>query len=529
MLKVVKINLKFLIGIAILLFVINYLSTWRALGFGFWRDDWLKIWVFEIAKDPSYFNGTNLSLFFPLQLYQARLLAYFFNTNPLSWQLTGVLLRLISSVAAGFLISILSKSRKAAIITSLLLVSNIAGIESASWFSATYTSAAIILLSLGYFFWIKSLDITLKDGGNPMGKYYFIFSLLVFVLIVKGQTWSYYLVPLMTIIWDGLFLLEKRSLKVAKIIAYRLFILLAVLVVVYPLPPTPYALARNSGINKLVNLKASGFKNLFASLGNLTLGSFIYTPENAGLSLVLKRALYAGIFFILSVLSLGIFYLFRPSSNKRIYLFLLIWTVAFYLPRWVFESGITVGASHRYLAISAVGFYGFIAILLAKIKKRKIAHLLTFLLVINGIYLSNRVLKKLNKYRSNIVVNNVINGLDKSIPQKAVDPIIYYSGEGEIRGYIMDWSSGLLFDIRREIKDPNQFPVWTGSEDMVIKLMCGEKVKINLPAGKLVVEKGGYEDPLEHLFAFEVKSDGSVIDLTEQKRNDFSNSNICDG
>ena len=493
--------------------LVNLASTYKALGFGFWRDDWLYVWGLEILKDPGFFSNLNIGVSYPLNLARLVLLSKVLDVSPLGWQISNVLFRILASLGGGLMILAITRSKIVAAVASLFLSAGVAGIEPASFLGANNVVFFIIPLSIGFYLWVVSLE---KENFKL-----FAVSALIFAICAKGEVWAYYLIPLMAALWDVLYLLRNRTSKAAKLVSIRLAALFIFLLSISRLPPNANWFERNNGLNKLLSINPLNIRNFLASVGNLLLGSLVYIQESAGVSVFLRHSFFVGLGFLVFWLGLVISYLVRPSQKTAVLIFLSAWTILFYLPNWVFESTLVVGASHRYLAISSVGFYGLIAYALSFSNKRTL-FLASAFFIITNIYLANKILGDTSKFRSNTIIQSIVKTMDKSIPPQQEDVIIYYKGDGIIRGYILDWSLGIPFAIERKIADRTKFPIWTGSDETVRKLFCGEKVVVNLVGTGEGYERGGYNISKDHLHAFNVKDSGEVLVFSKEKRDEFN-------
>lgn len=521
-------------GVLISLFVVAVVlltlaSTYKALFFGFWRDDWRMVWAMEVLKDPSFFDGSRLATVYPMIYYRLLLFSNFLDTSPFGWQLSNIFFRLIVPFSASLFLYGVTKSKKAAILSALFLAAGIAGVEPASFLGANNVTIYIIPLTIGFYFWITSLEQSAKDNKfnlkGILNKRYFA-ALLIFSLITKGEQWSYFITPFVALTWDLLYLVQNRSKSNLKILAVRNIILWGLLYILYPLEPN--GIKGYSILRRLGRVEPAFFKNFLISLGNLILGSIFYIRESGGITSPTTTSLVVGAIIFSMTIFLGLGYFRKSTHRKMIVLFLLFWTFIYYFPNWVYETTLTVGASHRYLTISSIGLYGLFAYFLSRVKNKRFVYLVATIFILNNIYLSNRTLSKLSEFRSNRIIESVITAIDNSIPAGQQDAVIYYEGDGKIRGFILDWSSGIPIPMRRNIADRKKFPIWLGANrEKVRKLLCGEKVVVNLIGTGEAYERGGYPLPKENIHAFYVKDTGEVLVNSEKFRDSFDLAKEC--
>lgn len=514
------------LGLGLLIILITLVATHQALSFGFWRDDWLYVWILEVLDKPAFFEGLNLEVSYPINLARLVLLSKILEINPIGWQVMNLVFRSMVPFAAGLLIYGITHSFKAGIFTALFSAAGVAGIEPASFLGANNVTFFIIPLSTAFYFWITSLEKTGSKTRLHVKRY--LLALVIFGILAKGEIWSYYLIPLMSIIWDFLYLVKERSTHVLKLTGIRVIILMLVLVAAIPLPPNPDWVARNSGTNKFKSLKIENFDNYLASIGGLSLGSLIYIPESGGLTSPTSQTILVGALILFVTISLGFIYLISPSDKKMVLLYLLCWMLLYYFPNWVFESTLTVGASHRYLAIAAVGFHGLLAYLVLR-TSRLLAWVLVILFVLNNIYLSNKVLNGLGIFRSDAKIQNIVKSINSAIPKDQKDFMIFYDGDPLMRGYTLDWSLGIPIAIERGITKREEFPVWTGNLETVKKLLCGEKVAVSLIGTGEKFERGGTAWSKDQIHAFYVKDTGEVINNSLAIRERFNLETACLG
>lgn len=505
----------------ILVIILTLLSTGKGLRFGFWRDDWLYIWGFKISGNPAeIFRATKLAESYPLDYYRILLLSWILDTNPLGWQISSVFFRMLVPFAAALFAWALTRSRLTAFLVGLFSAAGVAGLEPAVFMGANNVSFYLIFLLLGFYFWIKSLDQSIESKRKKFfNKNYFI-AILILAIVTKGEMWSYYITPMLTLGWDILIFATQPSRQNLKIIVARNVIFIGILAILFPLPPN--GILRDNGLNKLTKIKPGAVKNLFSSIGNLVLGSFYYVPESGGLSGQSRNSIVVGIaVMVVSTISVLLFLLKRKRSYAVI-AFCFMWFFIYYFPNWVFESTLTVAASHRYLAISAITFQLLIAYLMLIVRPKALMIVFCVTFILTNIYLSNKILDTTMLYRSEKVIDNVITTMNNQIPANQKDFVISYEGDGTIRGYILDWSLGIPIALKRNISNRAEFPIWTGNKETVLKLLCGEKISVNMVGRGEIVERGGYPFSKEQIHNFYVKDTGETIVRSKQYRSTFN-------
>jgi hypothetical protein len=414
-----------------------------------------------------------------------------------------------------------TKSKIVGIFTSIVISSSVGGVEPASFLGANNVTFFIIPLTLGIYFWMKSINGFISNRNTYISKLLFIAALVILTICAKGEVWSYYLIPTVTIYWGVIQILLYRDKKILKIFITSILILLSLLLIVSKMPPNPNWYQRNNGINKLKSIKVENSKNLFSSIGNLVGGSFVYLPEGAGTSAPSVITKYLGLNLITLFFLTGLIFLINKKEKIGIINFFLFWILIFYLPNWIFESQLTVGATHRYLTIPSIGFYGLIVYFAHLIFRNKTFYILIIFIIVNGIYLSNKHLEKLNFYRSYQKTNMVIDSINSSIKNFNDDTVISYSGEGGLSGYLLDWSLGIPIAMKRNISDRTEFPIWGMSLENAQKYYCGIPYPINLVGKGDAYYKKGNNLSIDDFYYFDVKDSGEVIDKSQEFRSNI--------
>src|SRR3989344_4898538 len=488
----------------LILILLSLLSYHKVLGFAFWKDDWYGIYQKDHLNSFLLHPGATLEWVF---------LSKLFGENTFFWQLTGILLRILDSVAIYLMMRKVSKSRIAGFLSGIFFASTFGALDTVGWASAHISSIAIFFMCLSVYFWLKFYE----DLKNKNFLLYFIFLILA---MLADPIRVVPIIILLAFLRKTIFKENKNS-KFAKIIqgSFYLFLVLVFLFVFWYLNLTGYP--GFSLIPKIIDSpsyvlnKSYLIGNYWGSLGNLILGWIISIPENASTGEYNK--LYARIAFILvPFLSIFIFLFYRLRSGKfAIAAFLISWILVFYLPNWIAEPRLTMGGTHRFLNFSTVGFISLVAFGISFIRARFLLISFAIFFVIMNIITSNRILVQESKYRSKEIVEAVWNKIDNDFPKNEKDSIFIYRGEEPLRGNILALSGSIPIGIKRNIKDPYDFPIVTDDLDLIVKLLCFENVTRFQP-GKYVIQKERIH--INNIHAWEIKNNGSIINISKMER-----------
>lgn len=505
---------KYLFIAFLLATIFSFLSMYKALSFGYWRDDWPYIWGLYVAENGNFFDGTYTARFYPISLLRLKIISLFLDTKPFGWHLVNIIFRVFASVSSGFVAYSITKSKKIFLLSTTFLAVGIAGVEPASFIGANNVTFFMIPLGVCVYFWVKSTSEQ-KINWTELA-----ISLIFVTVLTKGEQWSYYVMPLVLLMWDILNLFHHRNRRSLVLLLKKFAILIIVLGITFYIPPL--SLEGSSTLSRLKGVKVTGLRNLFSSLGRLILGSWFYTSESGGLSNATVLMIFSGAAYFATAALAALRFLHKPTKYLMAITYLNAWIIIFYLPNWIFAPTLTVGASHRYLAIPAIGLYIVFAILLARLPK-KIMVLFVMFFIFSNIYSANKVLTKLGNFRSAEKIDNVIADMTKPIPMEQDEFLIFYKGDGEFRGYILDWSLGIPIAIARDIKDTKKFPIWVGNISKVESLLCGEDLVVNLIGGKgqHIKKSSDYYD-LNNIYSYYIKDSGEVINNSDEFRSELS-------
>jgi len=504
----------FFLGIVI----VSFLSLWRALGFDFWRDDWGNIWDLTFHPETSiYFDNSATLHRYPGLAVEKVVFTHFFGPNVFDWQLMGIIFRVVISLSVALMLYGMTRSKTVGILVGLFSASLVGGLESVTWISANSRAIFIIFLTVGIYFWVKSLD-------SGIIKEYVLSLIFLCVAVIAAPAEGLLVFPV-AVLWDFLTWIRVRNKVIFQKIAVRVFVLGVLLVFTINRLNFWLRLFTSGGI---VNSVGSVFtnpdliKNYVSSLGNL-LTSWIYQtdePISLGNRTIFNQSV--GVFFVFVTLLIVIFFLKKRSRNLQVATLFLAWMFLFYLPNWLYEKTLVVGSSHRYVAVSSVAFASLITLLIYKFRSKYLI-LFSSLFIILNIIASNKLLEKISTYRSSKIIEPIWSQINSQVTPGQKGMIFMYQGTDLVWGTSMNWSGSVPFGIKRGISNADDLPIITGDKQLIVKLLC-EKNVYRPTLGGWIYQKDRI--PTSHLYAW--SWNGKVLtDISQTERELFTKEAPC--
>lgn len=506
-------------SILLYIFLITFLvfiSSWQSLNFHFWKDDWHRLWIAYYRPDLL------LNLFGladqPGMTLEEMYLGPIFGFNPLYWQITGLILKILASLSVSLMILGITRSRRIAAIAGLFFSSCVIGIESFTWASTQVTALNIIFFGVGFYFWVKSFE-----ENYLLGFICSLLFLLISILISPGRTAG---LPILILIWDILSFIKNPSQKKAKLAILRITTFLSVLLLTFLILQGKnmggLAFRSSESLGIITGDFIPRISNLLASIGNLIIGWVIPIQETAGLSSPTILALLSFfIFFILLCLTTIRFLIFRTNILQWRLFFLLFIPIA-YLPNWWFYNYVTAGTSYRYLSISSIALAYLVSSYISSLNRKYFLSACLLVLGLNIIY-TNIFLSSQLPYRSVTSVNHVWNQIDSLVPKNETDIIFVYTGQDPYRLMLLDWSATYPFGIKRAVTNPQDFPILLYDSETIKKMLCGEEVNLN---NGIIPYTHYKKTPLSHLYAWRLDQ-GNIINESAKYRDFFKSQVTC--
>ncbi|HSD98456.1 MAG TPA: hypothetical protein VLB73_02020 [Patescibacteria group bacterium] len=485
-----------LLFFSLLLFLV-LASFWRVLTFGPWVDDAHLLWasLYSISYSQWYYNHPGLPLEFLL-------LSHIFGTNYVLWQWTNIFIKVSVSFLVGQFIFKLTNKKKIAILAAIFFAVSYVGLEVVD--SPIMNIAGIvaipILLSLYY-------TISLFREGTNIKRSVGYF-LLAF-LLDPGRVFSVVLIlPLLYM------LVTKKRNKIQLSLSRTVFlfvvcIVLASIFIVWFIHFEPNAQITQGivGLFTHTNIyitKLNRIGNMFAAIGNLFVG-FFYTMKQDYQDTGYYDRLFGVTGFILFFVGLGCYVFFLKKQGKKtlgIIGFLILWMFIFYLPNWFSEPRAPMAGGHRYLFLSSIGFVGLIAYIISLFKKKWIIVILSIVFILLNIWRANQILFWQNSYRSQMVLDRLWSVVLETVPKSEKNDIFIFTGEQPWLSQSIQLFGADRFLLLRRYSDRRLAPVFLNDSSKIFLYLCRKNDPI----------------PLSHIYSWEVKSPGVLINKTQNIR-----------
>src|SRR3989338_641036 len=487
--------MRSIIYILLLVIILSALSFNHAFSFHLYTDDWYQIL-------GALYYPERLSWWFAIHpggVLEVKLFAPFFKFNPYPWLFLGYLIKIAQSLSMWPFMLAVTNSKKAAFYACLIFAVFVVGIESIIWVSPQASAFNIVLINLGFYFWVKS------EGFKSIK--YFLFALVLFTLCILADPGRGLMILPLVLIWEFLSVYQKFSFKKITFFSLRAILLLPLI------PVTTFIFHKYFGVTNdfsqyTKNLFLFNFSNLIQVLENVLFGWTLLPKE---------------VVFWATVVSLFIFpllvilFLWKKSEVYKIVSFLYIWIFLFYLPNFLTQyfarSGMAVES--RYYAISAVGVVGLLAYGFSFIKSRYINGII-FLFLIFNVYVTNKILLQYSTFRSIPVFNKIWDKINQDVPEGEIGSVFMYSGENYLhREYLLDYQDTMPFAVKRGLIKKEEFPIMTNDKNLIARLICEQNVPRHSPVGELI-----QKEPilLSHVHAWELKKNGELENRSEQER-----------
>jgi hypothetical protein len=488
-----------------LLCVLTYTSFWRYLGFTFWKDDWFLVWGILYHHLPAFRQFG----YRPGGLLEFYWMTRFFGAHAFPWQVLGLILRVGAALAFSFFAVELTSSGAVGLLSGVLFAGTCIGMDAVGWPSAhgVLTTAIFLLLGLGYF--VRYLKGH-KDSWLLLGILYLG---IAFVLDPFRTFPVFFMIPLLAVP-VAISATRKRAFgKIVTIgaagvavcalatwIAFRNDIMASQLFSYLVRQPDFAAIVKKSYV----------IGNYFNSLAHLMLGWLIRFPEDA--STGVYNSVIAGVGFLVFCMTLGMGYGYRKTKSKQVgmLLFSLLWMFLFYVPAWLFEPRLTMGATHRYMVLSSFGFILGISYGLVRIRKRSLLVAGSLLFIGSNMVTANYRLNTAAAYRSVDRVNSLWQTIDRDV-SKSAPRIFVFEGEDPVKTYALVLSGPSPFALLRKITTVYDMPIVTGDRKLIQELLCEPNVSRPEP-GTVVVQKDVIA--LNHVYAWQVSGSGALTNIT---------------
>lgn len=491
----------------IILFVVilSALSFNKAFNFYLYWDDWYQIlgslYYPEILLGYLHMH--------PVSALEFKLLAPIFKFEPHFWQFTGFLFKAIDSLSMWPLMFALTGSKKIAFYSCLIFAVFITGMESVFWVSANSSAIVIPLISLGFYFWIKS--------ANPHSIKFFI-GLFLFALSILGEPGRAFMLIGLAFIWEFLSIYQKFNFK--KIISSLSKLSLLLLII----PLTGFITNKFFNITPDVSIMFKQFLRInssnidpVGSLKNLLFGWTLITEQFRE---------WLTIIFLFCLCITLILFIIKKQNSYKIVIFLSMWSFLFYLANYLSRAGTTLGSSDtesRYYAISSVGIVGLLAYGFSFIKS-KYAGYAFFLFLLFNLYATNTTLKQYSAFRSIQENSKIWDKIDRDVPREELGSVFMFTGaDFTMRARLLDWQDTIPFAVLRKITKREDFPIMTNDKELIARLICEKNVSRHSPFGNIIQKE---QILLSHVHAWELKGN-ELENRSDQERDSIKRIAKC--
>ncbi len=483
--------------VIILVIILSALSFNHAFNFHLYLDDWYQI--LGALYYPDLINGPMWLGTHPGSVLEIKIFAPFFKFNPYPWQFLGYLIKIAQSLSLWPLMFAITNSKKVAFYACLIFAVFVVGIESIIWVSPQASAFNIVLINLGFYFWVKS------EGFKSIK--HFLLALILFTLCILADPGRGLMILPLALIWEFLSVYQKISFKRLTFFALRAILLLPLI------PITTFIFHKYFGVTDnfsqyIKNIFLFNFGNLISVLQNPLFGWALLPKE------VVFWATVVSLFILPLLITL---FLWKKSEVYKVISFLYLWIFLFYLPNFLTQSFARSGmpVESRYYAISAVGVVGLLAYGFSFIKSRYINWIMFIFLIFN-VYVTNKILLQYSTFRSISVFNKIWDKIDQDVPKGETGSVFMYSGENDLhREYLLDYQDTTPFAVKRGLIKKEEFPIMTNDKNLIARLICEHNVPRHSPVGELL-----QKEPilLSHVHAWELKKNGELENRSAQER-----------
>lgn len=474
---------------------ITLASFWRVLFFDMWIDDSSLLWasLHNFARTIAYYNHPGLALEF-------QFLAHIFGTRYVLWQIIGITIKVCGAIVVGYFASTLTKSKKTGFLASLFFAASYLGLEvvDAPIMNIAGIVTIPLLLSLVYF--IRALTQKVSELHK------FVVLLILSFILDPGRVLA--IIFVITFILD----LYADSPNVKKIKNAYIKIILTVLLIGAPLFIYWFIKFESTsqvaqGVWGLFHApltflpKINRLGNLTAAIANVFIGllwSLTQNEQDTGVYNHIFGYLGALIAFI-GLISYLIFKI-KKSRFAGVVTFFIFWTFLWYVPNWFSEPRAPMAGPHQYLYISSIGFVCLIAFLISKIRNKFCVIALSGLFLALNIYKANSILAWQSSYRWTTINQAIWNKVTSDVPSVQKNQVFLFSGEEPWLNQNIQMFGQQRYMLYRNITNAVYTPSFVYDDEHLLTSVCTSKI------------------PLSHVFAWQVHTQGRLVNVTNQKR-----------
>jgi hypothetical protein len=479
-----------------ILITLSWLTYFRIFDFGFWKDDWINWWG-AYFKSPLFLAYW----FHPGTTLEFLLFSPFLPANSIGWQIIGFGFKVFAVISCMFFVKALCKSNVCGFWSGCLLATTPLGLDSIGWASAHVTNIAIGCICFGFYYWI----IFVSKSGTK----YLITSLILFAAGLLADPFRAF--PILLFIY-----LSARTFhfKYSQSILSRFRVVIIGSVIALPLfvylerqritETSVFKFFSSPGVDvSLILHKFYVIGNYFNSVYNLMFGwifpgyEYLSTGEYNRL---LARIGFSAILFFTGFL---IVLAKRKSSYFSGILFFLVWILVFYIPSWMSEPRLTMGATHRYMVFSSIGVVGLTVFLLSLIKRKLVAWAMVSIIIGINIVTAQRFLRSWSDFRSRSLVSRIWQQIDADVSPDTHQKVFIVTGSHPITQASLNLSGVIPFLINRKINSLANRPIYSDSIGIIEDNICQNTVL------------------LSDIYVWSVNQNGQIHNISDGKRREW--------
>jgi hypothetical protein len=482
------------------------ITTFGTLFFGFWKDDWISYWAARTLS-PLYYTYW----YHPAMTIQFALLSFLFPPNSIGWQIVGIFWKIAACFSLMYMVKIWLKRNDVALLAGILFAVSPLGLDAVGWASANVVFIAVTILCLTVTVWFRYLN------GEEVARWQLIVYPFICILVDPFRTFPIvlFLLLLVLIYKRMIFRIQKFYLFVIVCCSPILLFIGFKYIPQYVSDTTIIKFVLRNGFNiKEYTSRSYVLANYPSTIGNIVVGAFVRVPEDLSTGIYNRYAFRLSMLFLIvaTIFIIWLWCIGHPS--RRFIIFFYLWLLVFYIPNYISEIRLTMGATHRYTAIASIGWIALCALFLSSISSKKIKYISIVLLCTSSFFASFQWIHDALPYRSRSLLNSIIDTVDRTLPDNTQGVFFGFSGKHPIIQNNLIYASGALLSVRRLTLNPQTFPIMSNNLLEIRPYTCGpwmQNVYRDVPRRmeKLDTDK---------IYMYEINSSGTIQDISHQVR-----------
>lgn len=575
-----KISSPMIILLPLVIIVISLLVLFPIFYVGLHGDDWLVIFRYVVHLSPSSKEGWNYFSYF-LTPYGSQdimmgLLYRYFGNQPIYFEITSYIFRMIAAFSLYPLVYYLTKNRLATFFSILFFAITTTGFSTSGWLSALPTYPTIALFNLFLYFYLlvketQKLKFLILSGiffyfayvtgsARMVGAPLFIISLEMFWFIISKTKNSLkfsfirilFISAILIIIsisgnslgssHDWLDKLNSGLTTIEKLISegrtdfllYPIVTIGGMIIPNFAFPSIQINTAREMLFSVALpsftlfmflmfifktNISKLGRKDIYKNLIAAAIWIFIVfiihkmNPNTFSGSNLILMAVTGGLTIIIWT-----WLAFKYRSKQIILNALFIsfsWTLFSFFLAWVWNPSSYIDSTHRYLTTSAIGISILFAVIISLGKKFNNKLILTLLLlpILTLHIISTRTYINTILFSHATQTTNKIWSSIPHIPIVGIEPIIFYFETDSSNGSIL--GEGVLFGFPFHMALLYNL---SDAEKTPLATQDWNQVVSAVKSDSKLYKSYGHPAkplPIDHVYGFRLQGRDKLIDITE--------------